>query len=150
MKLELSKEQFRELLLDVIIGVYVREAVLDLQGKDFSKVEELEKYLLSVAENFDAGDMVENFKGALIPSEKVCKEYEDIIEEYNNDEFWSRLEIDLGKRDFWESLTEEEKREIEKEKWLPERVHDFYDYYAKEFEENGIENLRIVKEIKKR
>jgi len=144
MELKLNNEQFRELLIDVVIGTYIREAVLDARGEDFEDVGKLQEYLLFVAKDFNAEDMVENFKGSLIPSEKVCEEYHDKnIEEYNDNEFWHRLETDLGKRDFLKTLTDEERKKIEKDGWLPDRVNEFYDRYAKEFEKHGIERLYI-------
>lgn len=146
MRIELTRDQYRELLLTVIVGIYVREAVAEMHEEDMGKINALQSYMLSQASNFDSDDMVENFEGVLIPSEKICEEYHDgIIEEYNNEEFWHRLETNLGQRDFWKTVSDEEHRKIEKDEWLPERVQEFYEKYAREFEANGIENLKIVR-----
>ncbi len=144
--IEFTREQYRDLLLSVLVGTYIRESAAELQGKSIKKIGDLEKYLLSLAKEFDSEDMVENFKGHLIPNDKVCKEYhDDIIEEHDNEQFWHRLTVDLGKRDFWKTVTKEEKEKIEKDDWLPERVNKFYEWYEKEFAENGIENLKVVR-----
>ena len=146
MRIELSRDQYRDLLLTVIIGTYIREAVAEMHEEDMDKINALQTFMLSQASNFSSDDMVENFEGVLIPSEKVCEQYhDDIIEEYNNEEFWHRLETDLGHRDFWKTVSNEEHRQIEKDEWLPDRVHKFYEKYEQEFETNGIKNLKIVR-----
>ena len=144
--IELTRQQYRNLLLSVIIGTYIREAVAELEGGNLSEVTDFEAYLLSFAKNFDCEDMVEDLEGYLVPSDKICREYHDkIIEKYNDDEFWNRLIIDLGQRDFYRTMTLEEKKIIEKENRLPKRVHEIYKWYEKELEDNGLENVKIIR-----
>ena len=85
--------------------------------------------------------------GSLFPSNELCEEcYEEIIEEFNEDQFWFNLGINLGKLDFMKTMTKEEEKEAEKKNWLPERVHSFYDNYEKEFEKHGTDRL-FIKEL---
>lgn len=147
--IELTKKQFRELLLSVIIGTYIREAVAELKDEELDSIGDLEDYIMSFAKDFDSEDMVEKMEEEiLIPSDKVCKEYHDeIIEEYDNDEFWTRLARDLGQRDFYRTMSNEEKKFIQKNNgWLPERIHKIYKWYEDEFEKNGLENIKIISE----
>lgn len=143
--LSLTKEQYRELLMHVVIGVHIRGAVADNRGEDFKKIDLLEQFLCARAETFDSADLVEASNGKIIPSETLDATVHEILEDYEDDAFWEHLETDLGKRDFFRTMTDEERKKMEEEQWLPERVQEFYDMYADEFEKNGIDNLEIVK-----
>lgn len=146
MKIEFTKQQYRDLLLSVIIGTYIREAVDELHERDIRRAGDLESYLMSLAKNFDSEDMVENFeKSFWVPSDKVIKEYhEHYIEEYDEDTFWHNLTTNLGQRDFYKNKTEEEKRKVEEnEGWLPGVIDKYYKRYEEEFERYGIERLKI-------
>ncbi|MFA5431746.1 MAG: hypothetical protein WC319_02560 [Candidatus Paceibacterota bacterium] len=58
MELNLTNEQFRDLLKSVVIGSYIRETYEEINSRDFSKVNDVQDYLLSVAKDFGASDMV--------------------------------------------------------------------------------------------
>lgn len=145
--IEFTKQQYRELLLSLTLGIYIREGVAEARGEDFNKIRNLEDYLLSFAKDFDSIDMVETFgNGILILSDEVCEESDEIIEEYDDGTFWHHLITDLGQRDFYRTVTTEEDKVLKKEGGrLPERVHEIYEWYEKEFEQNGIENIKIIK-----
>ena len=142
--IDFAKEQYKELLLLVLLGSWVRGGVADLKGEYSPAMDELEDYLLGKAKDFDLEHLAENFKGHMVPKDTFAKEYEKIIEEYNDDQFWYELITLLGKRDFYEQATKEELEEIEKsDGWLSRRVDQYYQKYQSEFEKHGIERLRI-------
>ncbi|MBI5913111.1 hypothetical protein HY839_01575 [Candidatus Azambacteria bacterium] len=144
MKIEPTKEQYKELLLLVLLGSWVRGGVADMRGEYSKEMDELEEYLLGEAKNFDLDDLVEHFEGHIVPSDKLSKEYEEIMEEYNDDEFWIQLSRRLGQRDFERTISEEEERHMKDNNgWFPERVHELYKEYDKEFEKHGIDRLEI-------
>jgi len=143
MQIELSKEQFREMLIGAMLYSWIYGGLADRRGEDFSKFEKLEDYLLKVAEEKELKDLYENFKGSLLPANKICRDQEETMSEYDDDQFWNDLVTRLGKRDFWSSLSEKEKRGIKKKDWLPEKVHEFYDKYWQEVEEHGVDRLEI-------
>lgn len=143
MRVDFTKERYKELLLLVLLGSWVRGGVADLKGEYSPKMDELEDYLLGKAKDFDLEHLTENFKGHMVPSDAFAKEYEAMIEEYNEDEFWSELEILLGKRDFYEEATKQELETIEKDGWLSGKADQYYRKYQDEFEKYGIERLRI-------
>ena len=150
MRLELTKEQFRELLKAVIIGVQIREAVAE--GRDapgWQKIRDIERYLLSLAGDFDSADMAEYFLNGWIASDEASEELDEELEEYDNQEFWDRLYTTLGQRDFYRTITEEERKFIADNNGLfPERMHVLYKKYARELERHGIDRLEIVVEEK--
>jgi len=145
MKLELTKEQYRDLLIAVVIGTYVRSAVDEQNGKDFRKAEEIEDYLLSVAKDFESEDLTQNFEGHLLISDDLIEEYhEKYIEEYEQEFFWHELTTRLGQRDFAENATTEERELVEKNAgWLSGVIDKYYEKYEKEFETSGVDRLKI-------
>ncbi|MBI1755077.1 hypothetical protein HYR65_02225 [Candidatus Azambacteria bacterium] len=144
MNIELTKEQYKELLLLVLLGSWVRGGVADMRGEYGKEMDELEEYLLREAKKFNCSDLAEYFEGHIVPSDRLAKEYEKIIEEYNDDEFWSQLSTRLGQRDFEKTISKEEKQHMKDNNGrFPERIHTLYEEYDKEFEKHGIDRLEI-------
>lgn len=144
MQLQLTDEQFKELVFLAMVGEYVRGGVLDSRGEyDPRKHAVLMEYLFEQAEAAGRTDLVERFKGYIGPSDALSDAEEELMEEYNDDKFWSQLSARLGRRDFERDMTDAERLEVKKEGWLPERVHEFYERYEKEFEEYGVDRLGV-------
>ncbi|MCX6375912.1 MAG: hypothetical protein NTU88_07780, partial [Armatimonadetes bacterium] len=146
MQLDLTKEQFRELLKAVIAGVYVREAVAEERDTPgWREIRDIESYLLTVAGDSDSADMAESFHGVWVPADELSDEVDEELEEYGDQEFWHGLEMALGQRDFRRTVTKEEKKFIaDNDGLFPERMHVLYKKYSKEFEKHGIDRLEIV------
>ena len=73
-----------------------------------------------------------------------------VMNDYDDEIFWDKLELCLGKRDFLRTITEEEKKQIKKnDGFLPDRIHEIYDRWRDKFEKNGIERLELREDIKK-
>ena len=146
MKIELTNEQFRELLIDVAIGVWIRESVYEDRGEEFMHISELEDYLVGFADKFGASDMVEDSEGKPMLNEDTTSHLiEDVIDEWKDTEFWDELVMQLGQRDFFRTLTKKQMRDMEaKGEGFPESIRKFYEKYAYEFEKHGIGRLEIV------
>lgn len=146
MKINLTKKQYRDLLLATCIGVYIRGGVDEREGKDFSKAEEIERHLLSFAKDFDSEDLVEEFHETLLPSPKLIAEYHDhYIDEHDEDNFWHELTTRLGQRDFALFGTEEEQERVRaRDGWLTGVIDRYYEKYEEEFEEYGTDRLQVV------
>lgn len=142
--IEISKDQLKEMILSTMFYSWVCGGLADQKGEDFSQYEKLEKFLFKIAHENGFSDLVEEFHDTLVPSDGLSKLLENTMEEYDEDVFWHELSTALGKRDFYRTITEEEKNQIEKEKWLSERVYTLYEKYEKEFEKHGIERLEII------
>ena len=143
MQIELSKEQFKEILLAAMLYSFIRGGLADDKGEDFKKYEELENYLLKIAEENGCKNLVEEFHDQLIPSDELSELEEEIMSDYDDDALWSELITRLGRRDFFRTVTPDEDKEMGKRDWLPDRAQGFFDKYNKEFEENGVERLEI-------
>lgn len=150
MKIDFSKEQYEDLLKMCEVADSVYGIMGDMVSEDYKKqserIVETRRHLLSYADQFGCGEMAEVFEGEIIPSDKFSEEMQAVIDDYGNETFWHELETRLGKRDFEKDMTDEEKKEVEKEGWLPLRVNNFYDKWAKELEEHGVERLGVIKD----
>jgi len=149
MKIEISKEQLKEMILAAMFYDWILGGLADSKGEDFEKYGKLESFLLKVAKENNFNDLTEEFHNTLVPTDELSEFQEEIIEEYDSDVFWHELEVAFGKRDFWRTVTPEEKEEMKKNDWLPERIHEIYEKYAKEFEKHGIDRLEIKTELPK-
>ena len=79
-----------------------------------------------------------------MPSDTLSHEYEEILDEYNDEQFWHELSLRLGQRDYEREATKEDAEYTEAHYgMLPEKVHKYYKKYDDEFEEYGIERLEV-------
>ncbi len=150
MKIELTKKQYKNLLE----MNHIANGVLGILGdvlpeetnykKKSDKTTELEDYFISYAENFGCKDMTEEFYGKTLLKEKIYEKLQEIMDEYDDYIFWNELEVRMGKRDFWRTMSEKERKDIEKNGCLPERIHELYAKYEKEFEKYGIDRIEII------
>jgi len=131
------------MLLAAMLYSFIRGGLADDKGEDYKKYEELENYLLKIAEDNGFNDLIEKFNGQLIPSDELSELEEEITSEYDDDALWSELITRLGRRDFFRTITPDEDKEMKKRDWLPDRAQEFFDKYNKEFEEHGVERLEI-------
>lgn len=150
MEIKLTKEQY----INLLTMSYIANSVLGILGdvmpetnykKKSDEMEKLEEYLLRYTREFDCGNMVEDFHGKILLKDEIYEKINNIVEDYDDYIFWSELETRMGKRDFNRTITEEERKYIkEKNGWFPDRIHDIYKKYRKEFESYGIDRLEIV------
>lgn len=146
MKINLTKKQYRDLMEAVLIGNWIRGGLYDQGLYDNKNYDDIEDYLISFTRTFQCDDLVEKFHDEDIVSDNFSKKIESIMENYDDFNFWDNLERRLGQRDFSESITEQEKKEMkENGNWFPDRIHEIYKMYEKEFEKHGLERLRIEK-----
>lgn len=148
MKINLTKKQYEHLIKAVEAGdsVYgiLGDSVSDAYKKQSDEIENLRRYLLSFAAEFGRKDMTEQFHGKTIMNGELSEKLHEAIEDYDDETFWHELETRLGKRDFEKTMTEAEKNELAEKQWYPERIHEIYESWSKEFEKNGVERLEII------
>lgn len=149
MTVELTKKQFMSLITAVEAGsaIYgiLGDIVSDRYKKQSNNIEEVRNCLLAQAKKLGCKDIVEEFEGITILDEELAEKFDRAIEDYDDETFWHELETRLGKRDFDRSVTVEEIQEMISSHGLyPERIHDLYDNWGKEFEKHGIDRLGVV------
>lgn len=122
----------------------MRNAVREQEGVYEPKHDEaFENMLYRVGLGHGITGMEKSEDGYIGPSPDTEEQRHTIIEAYDEDQFWFELERLLGQRDLERTMTKEERREIDKQGWLPKRVHELYEKYSDEFEAFGIERLEI-------
>lgn len=147
MNIELTNEQFKELLLNVEIGLHVRESVYtEKEDERAESLRDLGKYLLGMADKFGCADMVCECEGEKhINDETTDEEIGAVIDEFLSRNFWDDLITELGQRDLGESLTEDQIKTLEEK---PESICElgtkYFEKYEEEFEEYGVGRLRVV------
>ncbi len=151
MKINITNDQYKMLLkmTTVSTGVYgiLVDNVSEEYRDDYNTVEEFENYILGYAKDFGCEDLVEEYNSRLIISDGFSEEMDVIMDDYDDETFWNELETKLGKRDFERDMTEEEMKKAEEDGFYSEKIWDYYEKYGKEFEENGINRLEIVKKM---
>ena len=150
MKINFTKKQYEDLIYALEAGFHVYGILGDAVSREnykerSNRIEELNEYFFSFAEKFGMEDLVEEFRGKIIPKDEFSEKLFEIMDEYNNETFWHELETRFGQREFDRTKTEEEMREIRENNGIyPDRIHDLYKGWGKEFEKHGIERLEVV------
>jgi hypothetical protein len=137
----LTREQFRELVLNYIIGMHVRRRVALARNEEYPQLENLERHLLAFASGFDAGDLVERTNDSLYPAKKIEDLCHELLDVRDDAEFWERLGEELATRDFLANLPPDQRLAAEAIKLEPPK--DLYKQYAREFDDYGIDRLAI-------
>lgn len=134
MNIELTKDQFRNLLEMAYLGEWMVNA--NREGEDaVGKYSKLLEYLFSKCAEFGCADMCRTEDGEIFPSEKFEKTgVMDYIDDYGEDTLASTLAEYLASRGLPPSLEGDDRMDYIEEK---------FDTYMKEFDENGFENVNV-------
>jgi len=151
MQIDISEQEFKDIFLLVSIGEFIMGGVSDERGEDWQKWEKIKNKFVALAQIHGFYDLVEKFKGECIMSDDFGRVVDEIIDEHNESEFWHILEVRLGQRDFFNSISEQEKENIENNHGiLPfEEIDKYYDKYRKEFEDHELDRLEISGQYEK-
>lgn len=145
MTVEFSKSQFETLLKLIYLAHWMANGVKIADDRLVS-VDDLEQYVYACAQQNGLSDWVEydDLAKLFLASQSLEEniEIQQIKDEYNEEIFWSELIQRLAARDFINRYGEEAlvKMNATEQK---EKKSDLLKKYAKEFEENGIENLNV-------
>lgn len=146
MQIELTNEQYKELATLVCLGSWVRDDVAGIDGEQNTPWENIQKRILFAAINENIPGLAEIFEGQIVPADELSEECEEIMEEFNEFQFFHELTLRLGQRDFYREASKEDIKYIEDHHGLmPEKVHRYYRKYDEEFEKNDIDRLEIKK-----
>jgi len=154
MQLELSLEQYETLMKLVYIGDWV---ISTLQAKEKleqneddsefdSRYAEVVRHVYAQAENFGMQQSIEIDQNTGEPY--LTREFEeesglsDLVEDYEDEVFWENLIQRLAHRDFFRNYGESSIQSMAIEERI-EKETPFHDKWATEFQENGIENLKL-------
>jgi len=135
--LELSPEQYKELLKLVYVGDWVIDETENIVMNDMVQT------ILSKAEEAGLKGLVEFNKeqNIFVPSLQLDEEVIDIINDYEDDCFWDTLIFGLAERDAEKDLGDDIDDKPLEEKL--ELLEPYTKKYIKEFEENGLDNVKV-------
>jgi len=141
MEIKLTKEQYKTLAQIVFLGNWLANASRTNPIKEFDDIQE---HILSYAKHFELAEIVQEEKGSgdTYPTEEFEDSLSPYIDEYNQDNFWEELIHSLAYRDLRTELGDDEFSNLERDELL-DKIQPYMEKYAKEFEENGITNLRL-------
>ena len=134
MTIELSAKEFRRLLDMVFIGNWVLNST---RGDDrFEDYDDLEEKLFSLCPEHGMRTLSQRWRGHTYPS-RAFEEggIHEAIADYEDAVFYDILAEELARRD----MSDEQISQNDTEE-LAERMEEYYD----EFEENGIDNVRVA------
>ena len=139
----MTKKNFKLLIEHVFIGNWI------INGTKIERDEttdDLLNTILSIGKNYNIMGEIEydqEHHEYDLPNDKV-EEIMDKIQEYEDDTFWEDLVDKLATRDAIEKNGIKKMEELEHYERM-KKIWDEEQKYVKEFEKNGIENLRISK-----
>lgn len=141
MQIDLTQQQYQRLLELVFLGNWVANATRD-QGAERAEFDEMEHYILSLRDQFGLDDIATY--DPELQEHFVTRAFEErmntIIDEYDDDTFWSELAWRLAERDMMKKVTPVRQwpPEVERQLWK------LADQYEQEFQKRGLERLVIA------
>ena len=144
MKIDLTKEQFRSLALLVYMGNWVANA--DRREKDQDQnLLAVEQLVLSKSREFGLGDLVLPAEDGFFEAGNELEEQaESFLDEYERGYLLEDIAVQLARRDLVEKIGEAAYRDLDSEV-LAARLNPLIEAYMEEFNERGVENLRLVR-----
>lgn len=152
MKIELSKVQYRNLIITNAIGNAIFGILGDfLPDTEYKKqsdlMDKLENHLLSYAKEFGCDDLVYNFEGQEVLDDEYYEEkIQPILTDFEETSMYDNLASELAKRDFKRNHTRREIGRMAKENdgYFGVEMYDYEKRYWNEFDKYGYGRLEVV------
>jgi hypothetical protein len=135
--LELSSEQYKELIKLVYIGDWVIDEPENIVLNDLVQV------VFSKAKDAGHESLIEFDKdmNLYMPSQTFDDEVVEIVDDYEEECFWDHLIYRMADKDLVAKLGDKAEKLTNEERI--DMIDPISEKYVKEFEENGIDNLVI-------
>jgi len=152
MKIELTKEQYKNLIKLVYLGNWIVNSIRSGEEDDkrIEKYENIAQYIYSFSREEGLERYIEFDKqvNRFFPTREFEEDtdLERYRQEYDDEVFWQELIHRLAERDF---IKEYGENTIKKMNWRErlEKEQPFIEKYGEEFEESGLMNLEILKKL---
>lgn len=147
MNIDLSIEQYEALLKLVFLGEWIANFNdFDNSEPGSTRMGEVAQFIYSQAENFGLGYLIteDPRTGALTLTREFQESsgIDEMLTTYEEEVFWDELIRRLAERDFIRHYGETNISQMAIEERI-EKETPFFEKYNNEFNENGIENLKI-------
>jgi hypothetical protein len=142
-KIELTREEYRNLLKLVYLGHWVANSHRD---EPIAELDETENLIYSYAKNFDSTDIIDidSKLERYYPSFDFETEMDPYIQEYDEYTFWDELAWRLTDRDFDNKYDPAQALVMTTEEILRKK-DAMVEKYLEEFDHNGLENIELRK-----
>ena len=144
MKIDLTKDEYRNLIDMLYIADWIITSYKTEIDPELEKYQQLRNKFYAHAEKMGMENLVKYdeelknyYETAEFENESACHE---LINEYDNKQFWDRLIEDLTMRDLHAEVDVRKIKENDSDAYF-DRYEAIEKKYIREFEKNGIENL---------
>lgn len=141
MEIKLSASEYEVLLKLVYLGQWMVEGAREEEA-EFEEYDRLASYIYSLAPSFGARKWVDfdEAEGEYYPSSELDEAMEEVINRYEEANFWDQLVVRLAERDLVRDYGEEailkmDWKELERKRSLA------IERYQREVEEHGLKNI---------
>lgn len=149
MKINFSESEYSTLLDMIFISDWIMTSFDKNAGENIpEKYKNLRDKILALSNNFNVENKVvydEQCKKHFFTLDQTDEMHELFLNEYNENKLWQTLENDLSTRDMILEMKLNPELEHKLQNELIEMHNGLREYYENEFIENGIENLKIIK-----
>lgn len=146
MQVELTKQQYRDLLDLVYLGDWMVNAIRD-PGQEVKKYTDLEQYVMSFAEEHGFGDLVEyddKFQQYFHTRAFEESEVDEYRQEYDEENFWEDLVYRLSRRDLLRQCGEKKVARLLGSRELFDKEAPLEDRYREEIGAHGLDRLEVA------
>ena len=148
--IKMPRGQYLDLLKTVEMA-HEMVASLDHGYKNYEmlhrRIDELEETVLTAGIIAGESTIIDNVGNPGL-SEDVVNYIDKVVDDYNEENFWSELKKRLAERDFTTTLSPKERKALTSPRGkFPERAKKIYEAYDKEFSQNGVRHLELKKGI---
>ena len=151
MKINFTKNEYRTLLDIIHIAHWIINAHEVEVRKDTEHFEQLFQKLLSFADEMGFADLIEHVKkdGKYYPTGKFESESlaEQLIDEFENKNFWDELINRLAERDVLKDKKAEYLSDLDPDEWIP-AMTKAEEQWIKEFEAYDLDRIIVNKALK--
>jgi hypothetical protein len=144
MDIKLNQSQYETLLRLVFLGNWV---VNGFKEKDKEQAtDDLENYVYAKARDFGLGGLIfyDEDADAHFPTSEQEEAWLEDLDAYKNDVFWDELMYRLADRDLVARFGEDNVDAMNPEE-RTKMENELVDQYYKEFDKNGLDNLKLVR-----
>lgn len=145
MQIELTKEEYRNLIDMIQIAEWVMKAHKIEEDPSTERYSKLEQKIYSFANKMGCENLIEYDKemNEYFPTKEFGEgQGMQYIDEYDNDSFWDELIDRLVVKDVIQKIGEKKARKLTFEECL-EAEEPLREKYSIEFEQNGLDNIEI-------
>lgn len=145
----MTKSHYEALLHALAFAGFVYGPLGDMVDEKYKRrsdaLDDAITHLLAYAHEFGMAGVVDEFEGKKHLTEAYDSRIFDDVREYDEYAYWEELAKSMAERDFHRKYSEQDISAMDEKKFF-EKHWDIEEQWNKEFEENGIDRLELIRE----